>query len=72
MCATIQAHLDRFGDIDHLFSPTPSETWLRLIPAEPRMRDSHVSHHRFFSPVSLPFGKIVYLILPTSRPVTAP
>ena len=60
--ATIHAHLDRFGDLDRLFTPTPSETWMRLIAAEHQKRGSHVSPHRFFSPAPLPFGKIVYLI----------
>lgn len=64
LCATIQAHLDRFGDVDQLLTPTPVETWRRLLPAEEQMRYSHVSQHQFFPPVFFPFGKIMYMIPP--------
>ena len=71
LCATIQAHLNRFGDIERLLKPTPPATWTRLLPAEDQMRYSHVSHHRFFPPVSVsfPFGKIVYTIPPDEAAV---
>ena len=62
--ATIHVHLNRFGDIERLLTPTPTETWKRLLPAEGQMRYSHVSHHQFFPPVSFPFGKIVYMVPP--------
>ena len=61
--ATIQAHLNHFGDIDRLIVPA-APPWTQLLPAADQMRYSHVSHHRFFPPVSFPFGKIVYMVPP--------
>lgn len=66
LCATIQEHFKRFGNLRRLLVPAPTEDWLGLVDTEAQSQWSIlVSTHRFVPPNLFPFKGITYLMAAT-------
>ena len=73
LCATIQEHLNRFGDLKNLIVPAKAAVWLDLLHSQPESEYySSISEHRFVPPITadFPFGSIRYLVPPEEQVIT--